>query len=53
MGSEWLVYLIFAAILVFVIAAIVIENPAPAEEEKCWTPKACEIPPNQKWFTKY
>jgi hypothetical protein len=53
MGSEWLVYLIFVAILGFVIAVIMIENSVPAEEKKYWTPKTCEILPNQKWFTKY
>jgi len=53
MEASWLVWLIFASILGFIIAIIMIENPAPAEEKKCWTPKACEIGPNQKWFTKY
>lgn len=53
MGSTWLVYLIFAAILGFIIAAIVIENPAPVEEKKYWTPKFGEVAPNQKWYTKY
>jgi hypothetical protein len=53
MGTEWLVYLIFAAILGFVIVVIVMENSPPAEEEKSWTPKFGEVAPNQKWFTKY
>jgi len=53
MGSEWLVYLIFAAILGFIIAAIVMGNPGPAEVKKHWTPHACEVPPGQKWYTKY
>jgi hypothetical protein len=54
METTWLVWLILASILGFVIAIIMIENSPPAmKEEKHWTPKACEIAPNQKWFTKY
>jgi hypothetical protein len=54
MESIWLVWLIFASLLGFLIVFIMMENPPPAKkEEKPWTAKAMEIPPNQKWFTKY
>jgi len=59
MEAPWLVWLIFASILGFIIAVIMIENSPPVKkieepkEEKPWTAKACPVPPNQKWFTKY
>jgi len=59
MEASWLVWLIFASILGFLIVVIMMENSSPVKkieepkEEKPWIPKAMQIAPNQKWFTKY
>ena len=60
MEGSWVLWLVFAAILGFIILVIVIEDSPPAKkkveepkEEKPWMPKVAEVGPDQKWFTKY